>query len=422
VNILLIHQAFATPEEPGGTRHYELARHLAGRGHRVTVLAGQVSYLTGKRGRWTGWAIKEGPEQGLEIWRCFSLPGWHHSFLVRTLSFISFSISSLLIGMRFRDIDVVWGTSPPIVQGATALALARLKRAQFVFEVRDLWPAFAVAVGVLRSPILIRASEWLERVLYRNADRVVVNSPGFLEHVKSRGGRSVDLVPNAVDVRMFDLKETGSAYRRAHGLEGRFVVLYAGAHGMSNDLQVVLRAADGLTRYDGIVFVLVGDGKEKPALIGQAEQLGLRNVKFMPPVPKSEMPVVLAAADACVAILKPLDAYKTTYPNKVFDYMAAAKPVLLAIDGAIRQVVEAAGAGIFCAPGSPEDLAKAVLELVFDRRRAEAMGKAGRAYVEAHFDRPHVADMLEKAMLEAVDKANGPRRRRRANAAGEKTR
>jgi len=399
VHILLIHQAFTTMKDPGGTRHYELARHLADRGHRVTVLAGQVSYLTGQRGDRKGWLIQEEAENGLEILRCYSLPGWHRSFAARALSFISFSASSFLIGLRISRVDLVWGTSPPILQGATALVLARLKRAKFLFEVRDLWPMFAVAVGVLKNPVLIWASEWLERFLYRNADGVVVNSPGFIEHVKSRGAAGVELVSNGADVGMFNPKETGSRYRRAHGLEGRFVALYAGAHGMSNDLQVVLQAASRLARYDGIVFVLVGDGKEKPALLGRAEQLGLQNLKFLPPVSKSEMPQVLAAADACIAILKPLDVYKTTYPNKVFDYMAAGKPVILAIDGVIRKVVEDAGAGLFSPPGDPETLAQAVLELAFDRRRGEALGKAGRIYVEAHFDRPSMVDKMEQAML-----------------------
>jgi glycosyltransferase involved in cell wall biosynthesis len=418
MHILLIHQAFTTMKEPGGTRHYELSRYLADRGHRVTVLAGQVSYLTGERGR-KGWVIKEETENGLEIRRCFSLPGWHRSFVSRTLSFISFSVSSFLVGLGVKDVDLVWGTSPPILQAATALGLAKLKRAKFVFEVRDLWPKFAIAVGVLRNPVLIRASEWLERVLCEKADRVVVNSPGFIEHVRGRGARNIDLVPNAVDTGMFDPKATGVTYRQGHGLEGKFVVMYAGAHGMSNDLRVVLQAAQQLERYDGVVFVLVGDGKEKPALQDEAERLGLKNLKFMPPVSKSEMPDVLAAADACIAILKPLDVYRTTYPNKVFDYMAASKPVVLAIDGAIREVVEGAGAGLFCPPGGPVALAQAVLVLVFDRRRGEAMGKAGRAYVEAHFDRATIVNKMEQAMLAALGEASAAEASEPVDSAGE---
>ena len=116
-------------------------------------------------------------------------------------------------------------------------------------------------------------------------------------------------------------------FRREHDLIGKFVVLYAGAHGISNDLEVILQAARQLTSLDTIRFVFIGDGKEKNNLIAMAKKLGIHNVVFLRPIPKSEIPIALAAADACIAILKPIEAYKTTFPNKVFDYMAAGKAV-----------------------------------------------------------------------------------------------
>ncbi len=168
-------------------------------------------------------------------------------------------------------------------------------------------------------------SEWLERFLYRRADRVMVNSPGFIAHVTSRGAKRVELIPNGADPSMFDPSNNGADFRRANHLEDKFVALYAGAHGMSNDLNVVLDAAKLLMDEKKIQIVLLGDGKEKPALQARAAQMGLSNVSFVSSVPKSEMPNALAAADACIAILKPLEEYKTTYPNKVFDYMAAGR-------------------------------------------------------------------------------------------------
>ena len=405
MHILLIHQAFATLSEPGGTRHHELSRHLVALGHRVTVLTGQVSYLTGQHTA-SGWVQREVDDLGVVIWRCYSYPAWHRSFIHRMLSFFSFMISSLVNGIRVREIDLVWGTSPPMFQGLTAWLLARLKRARFLFEVRDLWPFFAVAVGVLRQPLLIRLSEWLERFLYQKADHVVVNSPGYVEHVRMRGARAVDLIPNGVDVSMFDPHADGEAFRRAYGLEGKFVVLYAGAHGMSNDLEVVLSAAERLSDHPEVVFVFVGDGKEKRNLIARSETMALQNVCFLPPVAKAEMPEVLAAADACVAILKPVEAYKTTYPNKVFDYMAAGRAVVLAVDGVIREVVEDAGAGVFVPPGDSEALATAVNRLVADPEEGKHMGMAGRAYVTQHFNRPELAGKMERVM-EAVHRGRG---------------
>jgi glycosyltransferase involved in cell wall biosynthesis len=115
---------------------------------------------------------------------------------------------------------------------------------------------------------------------------------------------------------------------------------------------------------------------------------------FVAAVPKTQMPSVLAAADACVAILKPVEAYKTTYPNKVFDYMAAGKPVLLAIDGAIREVVEQAGCGVFVAPGDPAALSEAIRRLAADSEAAERMGSLGKAYLEKNFNREQIAARL----------------------------
>jgi glycosyltransferase involved in cell wall biosynthesis len=304
--------------------------------------------------------------------------------------------------MGVKNVDLVWGTSPPIFQGFTAWLLARIKRLPFLFEVRDLWPAFAIAVGVLKNPLLIALSEWLETFLYRRADRVVVNSPGFIQHIKSRCATRVDLVPNGTDTSMFTPNVDGLPFRRLHSLDRKFVVLYAGAHGLSNDLGIVLQAAKKLLPRKEICFILLGDGKDKPALIAQAASDGLDNIQFLPPIPKVEMPSALAAANACIAILKPVEMYKTTYPNKVFDYMAAGKPVILAIDGVIREVVENANAGIYVSPGEPEELCQAILHLAGNPEIAQHMGSQARLYVEKHFDRSILASKLMEIMLEMV--------------------
>jgi glycosyltransferase involved in cell wall biosynthesis len=303
-------------------------------------------------------------------------------------------LSSLLIGLKVKDVDLVWGTSPPIFQGVTAWALAKIKRVPFLFEVRDLWPQFAIAVGVLKNPVLIRATEWLERFLYRSADQVMVNSPGFLEAVTSRGAKRVELIPNGADPSMFDPEDDGTRFRKTHHLEDKFVVIYAGAHGISNDLGVVLEAASLLAHIPEIQIVLVGDGKEKPALQAQAEKMDLKSLTFLPSVPKSDMPKTLAGAHVCIAILKPLDEYKTTYPNKVFDYMAAARPVVLAIDGVIREVVESADCGMFSRPGDGEMLAEMIRYFHANGDRRRKMGMAGREYLERNFSRAVIGEKL----------------------------
>jgi len=392
MHILLIHQAFAALDEPGGTRHHELARFLAQKGHQVTVIASPVSYLTG-----TSSAADAGekPGEGIEILRASTYNALHKSFVHRVFAFLSFMLSSFFVGMKVQNVDVVWGTSPPIFQGLTAWALARLKEAKFLFEVRDLWPDFAIAVGVLKNPVLIKVAFWLEHFLYRRADQMMVNSPGYVEHVQKGGARSVELIPNGADPEMFNPFDFGMKFRGSHRFKNKFVVVYAGAHGMSNDLDVVLDAAKLLEADQEIQIVLLGDGKEKANLQARALEMKLKNVLFLPPVPKNEIGAILAGADACIAILKPIEAYKTTYPNKVFDYMAAGRPVVLAIDGVIREVVAAADCGVFSTPGDARSMADAITSLSSNRDRAVDMGINGRRYLEEHFSREVIAGKLE---------------------------
>jgi glycosyltransferase involved in cell wall biosynthesis len=405
MHVLIIHQAFAALDEPGGTRHHEIARHLVKRGHRVTIIASPVSYLTGStKGVQTQHLYKDANDDGIAVLRAFTYSAIHRSFVHRIFSFLSFMLSSFIVALGVKEVDLVWGTSPPLFQGATAWAISRLKRIPFLFEVRDLWPAFAVEVGILRNSILISASEWLERFLYQHADLIIVNSPGFIEHVKIKGGKHIELVPNGSDTEMFHPNDKGNNFRLDHdiGFEDSFIALYAGAHGMSNDLNVLLDAAEKLRYQENIKIVFLGDGKDKPSLMSRADEKNLTNVYFLPPIPKISMSQALAAADVCIAILKPIPLYSTVYPNKVFDYMAAGRPVVLAIDGVIRKVVEESGCGIFVAPGDPDALANAIQQLSSDPALCKNMGSQGRKYIEQYFDRQLLADKLITIMEELI--------------------
>ena len=330
----------------------------------------------------------------MTIITCYTYPALHKSFFHRLINFISFMVSSTLAGLGVDHVDLVWGTSPPIFQGVTAWFLARLKRVPFLFEVRDLWPEFAISVGVLKNNLIIRASEWLERFLYSHADHVMVNSPGYIDHVKQHGAKQVSLLPNGADPDMFPQDNNGEHFRQRYQLEQKFLVSYAGAHGVSNDLGIVLETANLLRQFDDIQFIFMGDGKDKPALQQQAQEMQLNNVTFLPTLPKMEMAEALAASNACIAILKPIESFTKTYPNKVFDYMAAGRPVILAIDGVIRKVVEDANAGIPVSPGSAKELAEAVKYLSSNPERAWQMGASGREYLIKNFNRQDLANQL----------------------------
>jgi glycosyltransferase involved in cell wall biosynthesis len=403
MHILLIHQAFASLNEPGGTRHHEFARFLAKQGRQVSIIASPVSYLTGKDTQSP--QVETEMEGKISIYRTYTYPALHKSFIHRLFSYFSFMISSFFIAMKIKNVDIVWGTSPPIFQSFTAWLVSKLKRVSFLLEIRDLWPAFAIDVGVLKNKVLIRLSLWLERFLYHHADRIIVNSPGYIKHVQSKGGKNVTLIPNGSDTNAFTPVNT-IRIRKELGWTDKFILLYAGAHGMSNDLAVVLQAAKLLEKHDDIKMVFIGDGKEKSNLIALTESLRLSNVDFLDPVPKNKIAEFLQVSDVCIAILKPIELYKTTYPNKVFDYMAAEKPIILAIDGVIREVVESADCGIFCEPGNSHAIANAVLEMYSNRNKLAKIGKRGKAYLEQNFDRIMIAKDFTD-MIEEITGSNG---------------
>jgi glycosyltransferase involved in cell wall biosynthesis len=403
MHILLIHQAFAALNEPGGTRHHEFARFLAERGHQISIIASPVSYLTGKNT--INKQVETEMEGKISIYRAYTYPALHKSFAHRLYSYFSFMISSFFISMKIKKVDIVWGTSPPIFQSFTAWLVSKLKQVPFLLEIRDLWPAFAIAVGVLKNKTLINLSLWLERFLYHHADKIIVNSPGYLEHVRLKGGQIVTLIPNGSDAAAFSPANT-IQIRKKLGWTDKFILLYAGAHGMSNDLPAILQAAKMIEDNEKINIVFIGDGKEKNNLITLAESLKLSNVEFLNPVPKNKIFEYLQSSDVCIAILKPIELYKTTYPNKVFDYMAAGKPIILAIDGVIREVVESAGCGLFCEPGNPRAIANTILEMYHNRKELEKIGERGKMYLEQNFDRMMIAKDFTD-MIEEMVRSNG---------------
>jgi glycosyltransferase involved in cell wall biosynthesis len=389
MHVLLIHQAFASPKDPGGTRHFEFANYAHKQGYQFTVVTSPLSYLTGQRIGPAGGDFYQQNEDGIRILRAYTYPSLHRSFVWRVFSFVTFMFSSIWVAMHARHVSLVMGTSPPIFQTLSAWLIAKLRHRPFLLEIRDLWPEFAIDMGILKSRLLIVLSRWLELFLYTQATHILVNSPAYRDYLLEKGilPQKITLIPNGVNPEMFDPRAKGDRVRKEFHLNGRFVVTYAGALGSANDIPTILRTADQLRKQPQIHFLLVGDGKERARLEAMARDLSLSNVTFTGARSKSEMPDFLAASDLCLATLKNIPMFRTTYPNKVFDYMAAGRPTILGIDGVIREVIEAARGGVFVQPGDDKALAKVIEQLARDPGRTRDMGNAARKYVVEHFNR-----------------------------------
>ncbi len=395
MHLLIVHQNFVDHLHPGGTRHFELARQLVQRGHQCTIVAGSVDFLTGQ-------SLPRTPQQldGVVIRRAYALPTIHHSYWGRALSYLCFMMTSIWQGLRCGTVDVVMGTSPPMFQLPSAWLIAVLRRRPFVLEIRDLWPDFAVEMGVLRNRSLIATARAIEHFFYRHQDWIVINSPGFQTHLENAGvnPQRLTVIPNGVETGMFAPDDRGQAIREQLQMGDRFVVTYAGSLGLANDLDTLLGAAEQLQDSPQVRILIVGGGKELPHLQAKVSDRQLENVIFGGHYPKGQMSQVLAASDLCVATLQDLPMFHTVYPNKVFDYMAAGRPTVLAIDGAIRDVIEAAEAGTFVPPGDASALATAIRRYVADPERVQRERAAARQYVCQHFERSEQAAAFEQVL------------------------
>ena len=402
MKILLINQAFVAPDEPGHTRHFEMAQFLRVRGHELIIVASDLNYQTGQRTVERKGIFAEQVIDGVRILRAYIYPALHRSYFWRIISFFSFMFSSVWTALHARDVDLVMGTTPPIFQAISAWVVALIRRKPFLLEVRDLWPEFGVSMGVLTNPLLITLGRWLEKFLYARATHILVNSPAYKEYMIGKGvpEKKITYIAYGTDVDMFNPQVDGSSIRSELGLENKFVVLYAGALGQANDIDTILRAAQRLNSADKIRFVLFGDGKERPRLQGEAERMKLTNVLFAGVRPKKEMPLVVASADVCLAILQDIPMFRTTYPNKVFDYMAAGRATVLVIDGVSRALIEDSYGGAYVQPGDDQQLAETILDLSKNIDIVKQMGLNAREYLVKNLDRRdklnETLDMLMK--------------------------
>lgn len=400
MKILLLHQYFLEEDDPGGSRFNEMTRQWADQGHEITVIAGMMHYNgLQKREEYRGRWVKKKKQGKITVWRTHVSENYNSGFVGRLWGYLSFMFSSLWAGLFKVEgkHDVILVTSPPLTIGITAYIMAKTKRVPFIFEVRDLWPESAIDTGVVTNKLFIRAAYWLEAFIYEKAALINVLTPAFRQALIEKKGihpGKVIFIPNAADFSLSDSLLSSfdaAAFRREHNWEDRFVVTYVGAHGVANHLEQVLETAD-LLRHTPALFVLIGAGMQKAKLVAQSKAMGLDNVLFLDPVAKAEVFKYISASDMGASVLKKADTFKTVYSNKTFDYMACQKPILMAIDGVSRELVEKAEAGVFVEPENPADFAAKISEYMADPERIRREGMNGYTFAKQNFDREVLAN------------------------------
>lgn len=377
-------------------RASELSRHWARMGHEVTVLTGFPNHPTGVvpaewRARLRRLIHKEVVD-GVQVVRTWLWPLPNRKAHERIRNYASFWLSASLSGLSLQKPDVVIGSSPQLLAALAGWWIAYWKRVPFVFEVRDLWPESLAAVGAGgEGSVLHRSLGVIAGFLYRRSRHIAVVTPAFKDHLIQHWrvpAEKISIVENGVETELFRPCPPGTV----PGTEGRFVVCYIGTMGMAHGLETLIAAAEQLRdRFPEAVFLMIGEGAEKEHIVELARARELTNIVFLDQQPREHIPAYIAGSDVCLVMLKKTDLFKTVIPTKLLEYMACEKPVLVAVDGQARQVVEEAKAGVFVEPDDAEALVQAILSLAADPDGRRQMGIRGRQYIVSRLSREQTA-------------------------------
>jgi colanic acid biosynthesis glycosyl transferase WcaI len=403
VKILYVSQYFPPEMGAPSARASELAHHWSLAGHQVSVLTGFPNHPTGvvpeewrPRLRRLVYNEKAGD---VDVFRTWLWPLPNRKAHERMRNYASFCVSSALRGMTLPRPDVVIGSSPQLLVALSAWWIAFSRQLPFVFEVRDLWPESLTAVGVgSEDSSLHHSLAAIARFLYERADRVVVVTPAFKDHLIQRWRmppEKIEIVENGVETDMFSPSppEAAAALRRELGADSKFLVCYVGTMGMAHGLDTLLDAAATLQREKpDVLFLLIGEGAEKQRIQSLAQSQSLTNVRILDQQPRDKIPAFISASDACLVLLKKTDIFKTVIPTKMLEFMSCARPVILGVDGQARQIVDEAGAGLVIEPENAIALAQAIKRLEQDPANGRALGQKGRKYILQRFSRAGTAE------------------------------
>ncbi|MBD3347909.1 MAG: glycosyltransferase [Candidatus Eisenbacteria bacterium] len=400
MRVLFITQYY--PPEIGAAplRASNFASRLTGMGHEVTVLTGMPNHPSGiVRGKYRGKLRYVEDVEGVRVVRVQVYASPRKTFLRRMLNHISFTATSFLAGLTAGRADVILVSSPPLFLGISAWLLSLIRAAPFVLDIRDYWPHAAVELGQLRGRRLISLAEGLERFLYRRAARLVAVTPGMERMMLERGipGHRIALIPNGADLDRFSPAPDDSTSGN-----GTWTAIYGGTHGLVHGMEVILEAADLLRDDERVRFVLVGDGVAKDLLVEEARRRALRNVEFLPSVPPEELAALIRASDVCLATTRPGAFSGGTIPVKLFDYMACGRPVVAAVSGDARDLVERSGGGVSVDPGDAPALAHALVDMLEHPERARECGEKGNRYVCVEYSRERLAERLAEVLTSVL--------------------
>ena len=371
MHILFLTDNFPPEGNAPASRTFEHAREWVNKGHKVTVITCAPNFPEGKvfEGYQNKWLSKQ-KIKGISVWRVKTYITANQGFIKRTIDFVSFMVSSMFFGLFVRKVDVVVGTSPQFFTVISAWALAKFKRAPFVFELRDIWPASITAVGAMRGSWIIEILEKLELFLYRQADLIISVTHSFKSELQNRGvsADKIKVVLNGVDLSKYKpLPEKDKEFSEKYHLQGKFVAGYIGTHGLAHALDSIIEAAELLKAEDHIRVVFAGGGADRSRLERLVETKGLSNIVMIPRQPKENMQKIWSLCDVSLVSLRDTPLFSTVIPSKIFESMAMGLPIIISVpEGESTDIIRTQKVGLVIPPENSNSFVKAILKLEKD--------------------------------------------------------
>lgn len=410
MKILIYHMRFHPDLTGTAPLVTQLAMDLAASGNSVTVIASLPHY--GRNQVHPEYQHRSGvfhrsTYEGVSVVRTPVFVPKRPSLLARTMNYLSYTFYSAWAGLGEEAPDVVLAINPPITTAFSAWLAALRHRAPLVVGIQDVWPDVIALLGQLRNPVVLWFSKLLERLQYRLAKRVIVLSQGMKGNLLAKGVQEdkIVVVSNWADLERIRPRKTASGFRKLHGLEDRFVVLFAGNLGFVAALDSVLETARLLQSHPHILFLLVGEGNVKHALLEKSEKYHLENVRFLTTQPDEVLPEMLAAADIGLVVLHRALG-DLSIPSKTYTLMAAGTAILAAVpeNSAIADLLQKANCGIWIPPQDPASMAEALTSIAQEKDKLLEMGKNGRNYLEGNLSRKSQTNAYLSLLRDVVEK------------------